>query len=408
MNIKITSIGLAGLLLATACSNDDVKLSGADNEISFNTCVSRATVTTTPDLKSFKVWANASGFGNMIINGKIATKPDDKTYFILPETVIWPQDVATLDVYALAPATLDATFNSNGPTISGFEPNSDPSKQSGLIVAYKQASRSDGSSISLEFHHALSQIEINAVKANEGNSDIESKHVMIKGAWIVNVAKKGTLAFDKNATNYMDWAAAVEKTNYGQEFTAQTLDHTSASLLASDNNNSNMLLVPQQLATWDLTNDKAANSANGAYILVLCRVEAEHKGTTHPGNDTAIDVDNANDIHKHQLFPYTGKYDSEEYGYSCVPINTKWEPGKKYVYNLSFCGVSSGAGVYPPSSDLANFPDGDGKYIKFGTSGHNFPDNKGVGDPVLDSPITFTVTVDDSWSTPTKEEIPMN
>lgn len=408
MNIKITSIGLAGLLLATACSNDDVKLSGADNEISFNTCVSRATVTTTSNLKSFKVWANASGFDNKIINGKIATKPDDKTYFILPETVIWPQDVATLDVYALAPATLDATFNSNGPTISGFEPNSDPSKQSDLIVAYKQASRSDGSSISLEFHHALSQIEINAVKANEGNSDIESKHVMIKGAWIVNVAKKGTLAFDKDATNYMDWAAAVEKTNYGQEFTAQTLDHTSASLLASDNNSSNMLLVPQQLGTWNLTNDKAANSAKGAYILVLCRVEAEHKGTTHPGNDAAIDVDNVNDIHKHQLFPYTGKYDSEEYGYSCVPINTKWEPGKKYVYNLSFCGVSSGAGVYPPSSDLANFPDGDGKYIKFGTSSHKFPDNKGVGDPVLDSPITFTVTVDDSWSTPTKEEIPMN
>lgn len=412
MNIKITTLGLAGLLLATACSNDEVKLARAANEISFNTCVSRATVTTTDNLASFKVWANASGFDNQIINGKVATKPAGKDYFTLTEAVLWPQDVAQLDVYALAPSDLTATFNSNGPTISGFEPDTDPAKQKDLIVAYKEAMRSDGTSIDLIFHHALSQIEVKAIKAAEGgSSDVkETKHVMIKGAWIVNVVGKGTLAFTKDATNYMSWSADGGKTQYGLEYSSvQTLDHESSSLLASGLNSSNLLLVPQQLATWDLNSstDKPANSGKGAYILVLCRVEAEHDGTTHVGDD-AISVDETNNKHKHQLFPYTGKFDAEEYGYSCVPINTNWEPGKKYVYNLSFCGVSSGAGVYPPSSDLANFPDGNGKYIKFGTAAHGFPEKKGIGDPVLDSPITFTVQVD-KWATDDpSSNVPMN
>ena len=80
MNIKITSLGLAGLLLATACSNDETQLIECGNEISFNTHVSRATETTTANLKNFKVWANATGFSSQrFIDGLIASKPDGKT-----------------------------------------------------------------------------------------------------------------------------------------------------------------------------------------------------------------------------------------------------------------------------------------------------------------------------------------
>lgn len=389
MNIKITSLGLAGLLLATACSNDETQLIECGNEISFNTHVSRATETTTANLKNFKVWANATGFSSQrFIDGLIASKPDGKNYFTFENAVFWPQDVATLDVFAVSPASLTASVNANGPTVSNFTPATAAKDQADLVVAYSQANRSDGTNISLKFNHALSQIEVNATGGVTGVS--ETKHVWIKGAWLMNVCSSGTLAFDKDKAteNYMNWSVGSVKTKYGIEFTSvQALDHTSSPLLASGFESSNMLLVPQQLATWNLDDesDKIANASKGAYILVLCRVEARHPGKEHPGADGAVIVDGDN--HVHQLFHYTGKFDEEEYGYSCVPINTKWEPGKKYVYNLSFCGATSGAGVYPPTSDLAGLPDGDGKYIKV------IPEDKEVGDPVLDNPITFTVDV---------------
>lgn len=389
MNIKITSLGLAGLLLATACSNDETQLIECGNEISFNTHVSRATETTTANLKNFKVWANATGFSSQrFIDGLIASKPYGKNYFTFENAVFWPQDVATLDVFAVSPASLTASVNANGPTVSNFTPATAAKDQADLVVAYSQANRSDGTNISLKFNHALSQIEVNATGGVTGVS--ETKHVWIKGAWLMNVCSSGTLAFDKDKAteNYMNWSVGSVKTKYGIEFTSvQALDHTSSPLLASGFESSNMLLVPQQLATWNLDDesDKIANASKGAYILVLCRVEARHPGKEHPGADGAVIVDGDN--HVHQLFPYTGKFDEEEYGYSCVPINTKWEPGKKYVYNLSFCGATSGAGVYPPTSDLAGLPDGDGKYIKV------IPADKKVGDPVLDNPITFTVEV---------------
>ena len=389
MNIKITSLGLAGLLLATACSNDETQLIECGNEISFNTHVSRATETTTANLKNFKVWANATGFSSQrFIDGLIASKPDGKNYFTFENAVFWPQDVATLDVFAVSPASLTASVNANGPTVSNFTPATAAKDQADLVVAYSQANRSDGTNISLKFNHALSQIEVNATGGVTGVS--ETKHVWIKGAWLMNVCSSGTLAFDKDKAteNYMNWSVGSVKTKYGIEFTSvQALDHTSSPLLASGFESSNMLLVPQQLATWNLDDesDKIANASKGAYILVLCRVEARHPGKEHPGADGAVIVDGDN--HVHQLFPYTGTFDKEQYGYSCVPINTKWEPGKKYVYNLSFCGATSGAGVYPPTSDLAGLPDGDGKYIKV------IPADKKVGDPVLDNPITFTVEV---------------
>ena len=389
MNIKITSLGLAGLLLATACSNDETQLIECGNEISFNTHVSRATETTTANLKNFKVWANATGFSSQrFIDGLIASKPDGKNYFTFENAVFWPQDVATLDVFAVSPASLTASVNANGPTVSNFTPATAAKDQADLVVAYSQANRSDGTNISLKFNHALSQIEVNATGGVTGVS--ETKHVWIKGAWLMNVCSSGTLAFDKDKAteNYMNWSVGSVKTKYGIEFTSvQALDHTSSPLLASGFESSNMLLVPQQLATWNLDDesDKIANASKGAYILVLCRVEARHPGKEHPGADGAVIVDG--ESHVHQLFPYTGTFDKEQYGYSCVPINTKWEPGKKYVYNLSFCGATSGAGVYPPTSDFAGLPDGGGKYIKV------IPADKKVGDPVLDNPITFTVDV---------------
>lgn len=156
-------------------------------------------------------------------------------------------------------------------------------------------------------------------------------------------------------------------------------------------NKTNLLLIPQQLKAWEGKSD-STNVTEGAYILFLCRVEAIHPGAEHVGGgDDAIKSDTENNRHIHQLFPYTTKFDEYEYGYTCVPIDTKWEAGKRYIYNLSFCGATSGAGIYPPTGSLDEKPDGNGeyKYIKIPAQG------KYAGDPVLDNPIRFTVTVSD-------------
>ena len=72
--------------------------------------------------------------------------------------------------------------------------------------------------------------------------------------------------------------------------------------------------------------------------------------------------------------------------------------GKRYEYALDICGAASGAGVYPPELTDAVInsliPSSmDRKYIIT-----TRPEGKNVGDPVLDEPIKFNVTVSE-WKT---------
>ena len=81
---------------------------------------------------------------------------------------------------------------------------------------------------------------------------------------------------------------------------------------------------------------------------------------------------------------------------------------RSYSYNLDICGASSGAGVYPPNIPTttdavkayinklipSSETEGDNTKIKVVT---NRPDGKKVGDPVLEEPIKFNVTVSD-WA----------
>ena len=72
-----------------------------------------------------------------------------------------------------------------------------------------------------------------------------------------------------------------------------------------------------------------------------------------------------------------------KYAFSAVPIDTNWEPGKKYTYTLNFCGDNGGGGQVDPDPDPTD-PDVDPD-----------PTDDDPGDPILGKPIYFTVTVDD-------------
>lgn len=103
-------------------------------------------------------------------------------------------------------------------------------------------------------------------------------------------------------------------------------------------------------------------------------------------------------------------FNDKLYGYVCVPVSTEWLPGKKYIYNLEFCGLESGAGIYPPENDMTDLklPDGNGDYEYVKT----IPADSGKkpGDPVLTDPIKFSVSVspwDEAWKDGNEGDIPM-
>lgn len=84
----------------------------------------------------------------------------------------------------------------------------------------------------------------------------------------------------------------------------------------------NAMLIPQQLIAWTPDTDKT-NTNKGAYLAVKVNI------TTKDGA---------------RVYPSVGEYD-----WVAVAVNTKWEPGQKYVYTLDF---SNGAGKVDPEKPM--------------------------------------------------------
>lgn len=412
-NVKLLGMVATASIMLASCSNDELKEVYKGEKISFTTQVkTRATETTLDNLDGFFVYAKGNGMSQMFINGQEAKKSGEGNKYTITDDkgvgYLWPSGVEQIDFWAYGPNTLDdrfkATINTQTQSFSVNLPSSmenGGADQQDFIVAHKQAKKSDisGGNIPLKFYHALSQIRVNAKCPDNGRYN-----VYIKGAWLMNVYGSGTLKFkesDKDesvstAIDHMDWAISGNPTNYGAVLNSgegHALNAQLTSLIGFDvegtngkETNNNLMLVPQNAQKkW------TKNNTNGAYILLLCRIETIHDGTIHTdGNNTANDgpVYEEGNKHYHQTFPVSDKWKKNEYGYTCVGIDANWEPNKKYIYNLIFCGQGSGAGLYPPTSP-DNLPDIDGVEVV------TPPADKEVGDPILDKPLSFEVEVGD-------------
>ena len=404
MNKKFIPLAFAASLIFAACSDDQTDVVNNGPEITFRTSVSRAQNIDKTNLKEFKVWAFANEVSSAnapFIDGLIATKDGDTDVFKLDHNVFWPSDIKTLNFWAISPAE-GLTVNHSSATMSldNYEPAAKPEDQLDVITAFEQVTRggNSGTSVQLTFNHILSQILVSA-KAGDGVS--ESRSVKVKGAWLVNIGTNATASRSNESganENKINWSACGSTSAvYGSYFTNEiTLGKNALSFFDFNKDNvsaykSNLLLIPQQLTEWDKT-----EAGSGAYILLLCRVEATHTGALHNGaSDPMVQPGTGN--HTHQLFPHDGaatSFDENAYGYACVPIGTNWETGKIYRYILDICGKNSGAGIYPPVNlpDLPGLDNPDITIIKT-------PSGDKVGKPVLDYPITFTVKVND-WTDP--------
>ena len=408
MNKKFIPLAFAASLIFAACSDDQTDVVNNGPEITFRTSVSRAQNIDETNLKEFKVWAfsdivtsNTTAF----IEGLVAKK--EGTVYKFDHSIFWPNDITTLNFWAVSPVNDNVVVKHNGEALilDSYKPAENPEDQLDIITAYQKVNRvsNNGTSVSLEFNHILSQILVSARAGySEGNGDQikEKRTVKVKGAWLVNIGTGATAsrstATDKNVVVWDNFSST--KASYGSYFdTPRELTFAATSFFSFDNSNvsvpqSNLLLIPQQLTAWDGT-----ESGTGAYILLLCRVEATHDGALHDGASDPM-VKPGSDKHIHQMFPtYEGAtFDEYAYGYACVPIGTLWEYGKIYRYTLDICGKNSGAGIYPP----VDFPTppgvpADPSPIKIIPT----PGSDKVGKPVLDEPIKFTVTVND-WDDP--------
>lgn len=475
---------LTGAFLATSCANDvetSVNTDPQGNAISFTASVgrsSRATEIKLDNLGDFAVMArgmhpNGTLYDHFLIGdadngGEIAhfkELADDNLSgtWTLDRSVYWPSSlnrVLFIGYTTLKRANKISENSAGGvlgsavfsikndkPTISNFKPLkldlkatntsgvwADGAEQKDLLVAFRQQDRGTKTTVDLNFRHALTQVSITAKQNNKESDD--NRIVKVKGAWIVNAAKIGELTADISvsdgvATNKTSWTATETETygSYYNDIIYLAKDK------AKDLLHQSLMLVPQNLAAWN----KTAADNTGAYIMLLCRVELEHKGIRHSGADikdiAIIGDDEETGHHYHQLFPVnTEKYDGSQYGFVCVPLSTDWAQdgtedckgaGKHYTYVLDICGAKTGAGIYPPfykaAADNPEVPAGlipanptVSAYVLNDTKTAyetktvelhpvvTLPSGKSVGDNVLDEPIKFSVTVSD-WA---EEDIP--
>lgn len=418
---KLLSIAsAAGLALAVglvSCAKDELKeVAGEYLGFTFTTSVTRATPTTLTNLDAFYVYADADGYSNLLIDGLTATKKKNTGDYVLDKNVIWPADVDKIRFWAYGPSkvkdNVTANFSAMSQVLNDIEVKAD--FQNGgrdhqdLVVAYTHAERDKvaGMRVPLIFHHAMSQIEVR-LKLGQGAED-DGYIVKVKGAWMMNVHSKGTLAFEEASdANHMKWTTNTSG-NYGRYVDAEVTlnENTTVNMISNEpgSDNSSLMVLPQKFVKYNFGGTaanadeetpaaKIGNNPSGTYIMILCRVEVKHSGAVSPDDSQAnTGIKPVEDGHIHQLFPISKGdmnnviFKEDAYGYTCVPISGEWLPGKKYIYTLEFCGSNSGAGVYPPEQ-----PDE--------PEGVTPPDDKKPGDPVLDSPITFSVTVED-WKTP--------
>lgn len=478
MKIKYISLAMLATVFAASCSNEEIvetNVGPMGEAIDFRPSVvsnTRATATTIANLGHFNVYAkgihkSGSLFTPFLIGDNTTGKPgiakrgtvsEDVGKWTLANDVYWPSDIDKALFWAFSDLRKDEEVpasglcvngvvkfeNAQGPSIENYTPTKadlnkvvtndqgwyDGDNQRDLVSAFRQQTKNPH--VSLDFHHLLSQIEITASSKRLSDDKNNSRQVTIKGAWVVNVAASGTLSagfdYDKDTQDAKDkpsWTYVTDADklqSYGTYYVGDRIvpvivqnSTTNSPLNALGiNGRGNLMLIPQQMGSWDGT----SATTTGAYLLLLCRVELQHTGVVavEPG-EPIYSPDDGTGYHYHQLFPVLSKYDKTAYGLSAIPIPVDWEMGKKYTYSLDMCGTSTGAGKYPPNvpTETAELVTYLKKFIP-GTPGTDYqinategsdsnkvnvitqiPKNKGVGDYVLDDPIQFEVTVSD-WA----------
>lgn len=377
--IFLFSAAIAALSLGS-CSNDEVIERSQADAISFRAALSkntRASETTTTNLEKFKVTA---------LNGSEQFFQQDATksgaFWVTGSTYYWPTS-STLKFGAWAPFDLTGvTYSETTKKIVDFSPKRNVKNQQDVIVAVNSGNKTANgtSGVPLFFHHALSQI---AVEANCNFTDLEVK---VMGVKVANIMSKSTFTFptdktvDETLLAQNLWSAPSEKTSYaamGTNVTPDAVTLAAGNFMPLQFGQGNFMVIPQNNTTTAFSKTNQQGTYIGLYVKITNKVD-------------------------HSLvYPKTGE---NSYAFVAIPVAENWEPGKKYTYAITFGGAdgNGGAGWVPETQVIPGQNDSNPSTPGTAPTGTTPSDNpKGNGDsdkgePVLDRlPIKFTVLVED-------------
>lgn len=366
-------------LALLSCSEVDLKEVNHGRPIDFSaSTASRAEETTSTNLKEFVVSAYYSNSGATYFDNLVFSRNSlSDTYFqsANDQKKYWPMNGEQLTFVAYSPAASSfngtLTTSKEGVSVSGFAPYRRVASQIDFIYATNTGNKelNEKTGVKLDFEHALSQI---VIMAKNDNTDRTYK---VAGVKIVGAVNSGIFGTE-------GWSAGTEKnTPYKVTYDEPiTLEAKEVNLMKTE---LSAMLVPQQLTAWDLSEN---NANHGAYIAV--KLNISEKGVVG--------------------FPKSNE-GGTEYGWVAVPIDTKWEPGYKYIYTLDFhtgSGLVAPITGVDPTTDPVITPD-DIKDLdpedpdtptpteteETKPGGDNDQEAPKPGDPAQGSPITFTVQI---------------
>lgn len=296
-------LALTGLSLAS-CSSDEVTDVNPGNAIEFQTVVGKSTraENTTDNLLGFKTWAFTTLGDSKVVymDGVEVKRESGSANWTYTDTKYWP--LATVDFYAVAPKSVNASVSATAQTITDYTVTNATED-----LLYATATNVDGKTnpkVALAFKHALSKIVFTAKLANDASIKVNVSKIQVKG-----VDNKGTLTLSTGA-----WTSVAATSNHAANvYTAfATATDLSKSTTAVNTYDNAIFLMPQTLNPWQTT----ANTGD-AKIVVTCKVTDEDSGAVLYNGDVYV--------------PLSVKADND----AGIVANT-WLAGKIYTYNLVF------------------------------------------------------------------------
>lgn len=362
-------LGALAVLALAACTKSEVVELNKGNEISL-TAVTGKNLTKAADgycnsamPDNFAVWAATDG--KKYFEAQTYTRDGSTNTYKSANARYWP--TTDVDFFAAKNYGASATLTETDPTslaVANYTVTTTVADQKDFIYAVKKGAKKADGAAPLNFRHALSQIEFQAMNSNSNIyvevTGVAVKQVYSKGNFSVNVATTNNFvdhtlgaADTDNRSGRCSWAGQGDKADYAITFDAVALKSVATSLSVKDPdgkeyNANTMYLIPQTVPDlWALptppTTPTPVPATGKAYFEITAKI----------WNVAGAAVDKVNDVVLHD-------------GKIAVPFpnTTTWEDGLRYVYTFNF--------------------------TNYGTGGTD----PGTGKPVL-TPIELTVTVDD-------------
>ncbi len=388
MKKEILFAAVAAVVMASCSSDDTLDANKSVYGITFRASVDKHTRATEVNINNMGTF-NVTAVGNekTYFSNLVASSSDNGTSWTTDKTYYWPSYELTFYAWSHADDGTPEVSNASKKVVN-FAPSQTVANQKDFLVSVNKGTKAanNGSGVTMNFKHALSQIVVQA-KCSNSNMKIE-----VLGVKLVNMATKADFTFPTDVTASDATLAQGQWDNLSGDkdhSKAYMVKGTTPVKLTSEAQSimfdaNSFMLIPQQLTKWNETSAADGNT-KGAYLAVLCRVSSLN------GTEETL------------LYPEPTAEDTKatKYAFTAVGIDTNWEPGKKYTYTLDFCnGVDGGCGQVAP--DLTNPVSASDTDID--TNPFNGNEGQGAGYTILGA-IKLSATVED-W-TDSSEDVKM-